>query len=47
MGEEDEGTIYRKKWTGELAYGQLRPNKSKVINTSTNTYLNLKNAGVC
>lgn len=46
-GEEYEGTIYHKKEQVDLAYGQRRPKKSKEINTSTNTYLNLKKAGVC
>jgi len=46
-GEEYEGTIYHKKEKVDLAYGQRRPKKSKEINTSTNTYLNLKKAGVC
>lgn len=46
-GEEYEGTIYHKKEQVDLAYGQRRPRKSKEINTSTNTYLNLKKAGVC
>lgn len=41
------GTIYSKKEQVYLAYGQRRPKKSKEINTSTNTYLNLKKAGVC
>jgi len=45
--EEYEGTIYHKKEQVDLAYGQRRPKKSKEINTSTNTYLNLKKAGVC
>ena len=46
-GEEYEGTIYHKKEQVDLAYGQRRPKKSKEMNTSTNTYLNLKKAGVC
>lgn len=46
-GEEYEGTVYHKKEQVDLAYGQRRPKKSKEINTSTNTYLNLKKAGVC
>ena len=46
-GEEYEGAIYHKKEQVDLAYGQRRPKKSKEINTSTNTYLNLKKAGVC
>ena len=46
-GEKYEGTVYHKKEQVDLAYGQRRPKKSKEINTSTNTYLNLKKAGVC
>ena len=46
-GEEYEGTVYHNKEKVDLAYGQRRPKKSKEINTSTNTYLNLKKAGVC
>ena len=46
-GEAYEGTVYHKKEQVDLAYGQRRPKKSKEINTSTNTYLNLKKAGVC
>ena len=46
-GDEYVGTIYHKKEQVDLAYGQRRPKKSKEINTSTNTYLNLKKAGVC
>ena len=46
-GEEYDATIYHKKEQVDLAYGQRRPKKSKEINTSTNTYLNLKKAGVC
>lgn len=45
--KEYDGTIYHKKEQVDLAYGQRRPKKSKEINTSTNTYLNLKKAGVC
>ena len=40
------GTQYHEKEGVNLAYGQRRPKKSKEINTSTNTYLNLKKAGV-
>ena len=46
-GDAYEGTVYHKKEQVDLAYGQRRPKKSKEINTSTNTYLNLKKAGVC
>ena len=44
--DEYEGTIFHKKENVDLAYGQRRPKKSKEINTSTNTYVNLKKAGV-
>ena len=46
-GESYEGTVYHKKEKMNLAYGQRRPKKSKEIATSTNTYLDLKKAGVC
>ena len=46
-GDAYKGTVYHKKEQVDLAYGQRRPKKSKEINTSTNTYLNLKKAGVC
>ena len=38
---------YHAKEGVNLVYGERRPKKSKEINTSTNTYLNLKKAGVC
>lgn len=41
------GTQFHKKEGVDLFYGQRRPKKSKEINTSINTYLNLKKAGVC
>ena len=41
------GSQYHAKEGVDLVYGERRPKKSKEINTSINTYLNLKKAGVC
>jgi len=41
------GSQFHKKEGIDMFYGQRRPKKSKEINTSINTYLNLKKAGVC
>jgi len=41
------GSQYHEKEQVDLVYGERRPKKSKEINTSINTYLNLKKAGVC
>ena len=42
--EEYSGTEYHPKEKVDLAYGERRPNKSKEISTSTNTFLKLKEA---
>ena len=44
QGESYDGTQYHPKEKIELAYGQRRPNKSKEIATSINTYVKLKEA---
>ena len=41
------GTFFHPKEKIDLQYGERRPKKSKEINTSINTYLDLKKAGVC
>jgi hypothetical protein len=41
------GTEYHPKENINMIYGQRRPKKSKEIATSINTYVNLKQAGVC
>jgi hypothetical protein len=47
LNEEYEGLRFHKKEGVELAYGERRPKKSKQINTSVNTYLELQKSGVC
>lgn len=44
--EAYEGKIYHAKENTELAYGERRPKKSKELNTSTNTYLDLVRIGI-